>query len=155
MLAWPYGSPAVMSSYEFGHRDQGPPQAADGRTSDTTCYTAGWRCEHRWRVVANMVGFRNAVRGTPVVNWWDNGNDVIAFGRGDRGYLALNDEGTAVTGRRWQTRLPAGRYCDVVHGELRGGACTGPVLTVDAGGWFAADLAPHDAVALHAGARLG
>ncbi|MEE6260461.1 alpha-amylase [Plantactinospora sonchi] len=155
MLAWPYGSPAVMSSYEFGNRDQGPPSDGNGKTSDTTCYSNGWRCEHRWQVIANMVAFHNTVRGSGLVHWYDNGNNHIAFGRDGRGYLTINDEDSAVNGRSYRTNLPAGRYCDVIHGDHTGGSCTGPVITVDAGGWFRADVAAHDAVAIHLGARIG
>jgi alpha-amylase len=154
MLAWPYGSPKLMSSYEFGGNDQGPPANAAGRTNNATCFTGGWRCEHRWQVIANMVGFHNAVRGTPVVNWWDNGNDVIAFGRGSNGYLIVNDEGGAVNGRWFDSSLPAGTYCDVIHGDVTGGSCTGPTYTVNADGWFQANVPAHDAVALHTNARL-
>ncbi len=154
MLAWPYGSPTVMSSYEFTDRNQGPPSDSSGRTNNSTCYTGGWRCEHRWPVVANMVGFRNAVAGTGVVNWYDNGWQHIAFGRGTAGYISINDEDFAVTGRSYRTNMPAGRYCDVIHGEKSGSGCTGPIVTVDSGGWFRADIAAHDAVAIHAGARI-
>lgn len=154
MLAWPYGSPTVMSSYDFSSRDQGPPSDSSGRTRDTTCYS-GWRCEHRWQTIVNMVGFHNAVRGTGVVHWYDNGNNHIAFGRGDKGYITINNEGHAITGRWYQTNLPAGRYCDVIHGDYVGGRCTGPVITVDSSGWFAADIPPRDAVAIHVGARVG
>ncbi len=154
MLAWPYGSPTVMSSYEFTSSDAGPPSDATGQTLDSTCFQGGWRCEQRWQVIANMVGFHNAVRGTPITGWWDNGNDLIAFGRGDKGYLVINDEGSPVAGRSYDSALPAGRYCDVIHGEFNGGACSGPVITVNADGWFTVDVSAHDAVALHAGARL-
>ncbi|MCK2245179.1 MULTISPECIES: alpha-amylase family protein [unclassified Crossiella] len=153
MLAWPYGSPKLMSSYEFGNKDEGPPAEASGRTRDSACFTDRWRCEHRWQVIANLVEFRNAVRGTGVNNWWDNGNDVIGFGRGDKGYLVLNDE-SPVIGRSFQTGLPAGRYCDVVHGNFSGGSCSGPVYTVDGGGWFRADVAAQDGIALHVNAKL-
>jgi alpha-amylase len=154
MLAWTYGTPKVMSSYEFSDRDQGPPSDGSGRTTDTTCFTNRWRCEQRWQVIANMVAFHNSVRGTPVVNWWDNGNDTIAFGRGDKGYLIVNDESFAVTGRSFQTGLPAGVYCDVIHGDFNSGSCTGRTYTVNSGGWFQADVAAQDGVALHAGARV-
>ncbi|GIF75931.1 alpha-amylase [Asanoa siamensis] len=154
MLAWPYGSPTVMSSYEFSSRDQGPPSDSAGRTQNSTCFSGGWRCEHRWQVIANMVGFRNAVNGQPVVKWYDNGNNHIAFGRGSAGYLTINDEDGAVNGRSYDSNLPAGRYCDVIHGERSGSTCTGPTITVDAGGWFSANIAAHDAVALHIGAKL-
>ncbi len=155
MLAWPYGRPTVMSSYEFSSRDQGPPSDASGRTTDATCFTGGWRCEHRWQVIANMVGFHNAVTGTAVVNWYDDGGDHIAFGRGSAGYLTINDEDAAVTGRSYHSDLPAGRYCDVIHGDHTGDSCTGPVITVAADGWFRADVPAHDAVAIHVGARIG
>ena len=62
MLAWPYGSPTVMSSYTFSNRDAGPPSDGGNKTLNTTCYS-GWECEHRWPVIANMVGFRNATEG--------------------------------------------------------------------------------------------
>jgi alpha-amylase len=153
MLGWPYGSPTVMSSYEFSNPDQGPPSDTSGRTSDTTCFSR-WRCEHRWQVIANMVGFRNAVGDAPVVNWYDNGNNHIAFGRGARGYLTINNEGAPVAGRWYHSDLPAGRYCDVIHGDYRGGACTGPMITVNPGGWFTADVPAHDAVAIHADAKV-
>lgn len=154
MLAWTYGSPALMSSYEFSSFDQGPPADGAGRTTDTTCFTNRWRCEHRWQVIANMVAFHNTVRGTAVVNWWDNGNDTIAFGRGNKGYLIVNDESFAVTGRWFQTALPAGVYCDVIHGDFTGGSCTGPTYTVSSDGWFQANVNATDALALHAGAKV-
>src|SRR6266545_6514748 len=153
MLAWTYGTPTVMSSYEYSSNDEGPPSAADGTTSDSTCFTNRWRCEHRWPVISNMVAFHNVARGTDVRNWWDNANDLIAFGRGTAGYLVVNDEPSAATGRYWQTSLPAGRYCDVFHGELGNGACTGPSCGGDSKGGFRADVAAHDGLALHIGAR--
>ncbi|BCJ77989.1 alpha-amylase [Catellatospora sp. IY07-71] len=154
MLAWPYGSPTVMSSYEFSSKDQGPPSDANGKTNNATCFSGGWRCEHRWQVIANMVGFHNAVKGTTMVNWYDNGNNHIAFGRNGKGYLTINDEDGAINGRSYQTNLPAGRYCDVIHGEKSGTTCTGPVITVDANGWFAANVAAHDAIAIHVNAKI-
>jgi alpha-amylase len=149
MLAWTYGTPALMSSYEFSNNDQGPPSNSAGRTNDSTCFTGGWRCEHRWQVIANMVRFHNVVRGTAVTNWWDNGNDAIAFGRGNKGYLILNDESTALTGRSFHTNLPAGVYCDVFHGDITATGCTGPKYTVDTNGWFQANIAAQDGLALH------
>ncbi|MGN9804450.1 alpha-amylase [Micromonospora sp. L32] len=153
MLAWPYGAPTVMSSYTFSSRDQGPPSDANNKTLNTTCYS-GWECEHRWRVVANMVGFHNATQGAAVANWYDNGYQHIAFSRAGKGYLTINDEGSAITGRSYYAGLPAGRYCDVIHGDHANGSCSGPVITVDANGWFAANIPAHDAVAIHVGAKL-
>lgn len=61
-LAWPFGIPRVMSSFEFADHDQGPPQDASGNlvsprfNADGSCISAdGFICEHRWREIANMV----------------------------------------------------------------------------------------------------
>ena len=147
-LAWPYGSPDVNSGYEFTDHDAGPPN--NGAVS--ACYTDGWKCQHAWRQVGNMVGFRNAVRGTAVTNWWSNGGDQIAFSRGSRGYVAINHETSSLT-RTFQTSLPAGTYCDVQHGDpTANGGCTGTTYAVDSTGRFTATIAAGEAVALHVGA---
>ncbi|MET9998995.1 MULTISPECIES: carbohydrate-binding module family 20 domain-containing protein [Streptomyces] len=139
MLAWPYGSPDVHSGYEFSNHDAGPPNGGQVNA----CYADGWKCQHDWREVSSMVGFRNAARGQTVTNWWDNGGDQIAFGRGNRAYVAINHEGSSLT-RTFQTSLPAGDYCDVQSG--RG-------VTVNGSGQFTATLGGGTAVALHANAR--
>ncbi|MCA6095267.1 alpha-amylase family protein [Streptomyces sp. SCA3-4] len=139
MLAWPYGSPDVHSGYEFTDRDAGPPSGGAVRA----CWQEGWKCQHRWPEIKAMVGFRNAVRGTAVTDWWDNGYQAVAFGRGDKGYVVLNHEGFALS-RAFQTSLPGGDYCDVQSGRR---------VTVDATGRFTATVAPDTALALHAGAR--
>ncbi|WP_245674338.1 carbohydrate-binding module family 20 domain-containing protein [Actinoplanes rectilineatus] len=147
-LAWPYGAPDVNSGYEFNDNDAGPPNGG----AVSACYSDGWKCQHRWRQIGNMVGFRNAVSGTAVTNWWSNGNDQIAFGRGAKGYVAINHEGSALT-RTFQTSLPAGTYCDVQHGDpAAGGGCGGPTYTVNSSGQFTATVPAGDAVALHVGA---
>lgn len=153
MLAWPYGTPAVMSSFTYSGRDQGQPADGSNRITNVTCYS-GWECEHRWPVIANMVGFRNATEGAGVSNWYDNGYQHIAFSRTGKGYLTINDEDSAVNGRSYYTGLPAGRYCDVIHGTFSNGSCSGPVITVDSSGWFAANIAAHDGIAIHIGAKL-
>ncbi|MDI6102100.1 carbohydrate-binding module family 20 domain-containing protein [Actinoplanes sp. NEAU-A12] len=148
-LAWPYGAPDVNSGYEFSSHDAGPPNNG----TVTACYADGWKCQHAWRQVGNMVGFRNAVRGTAVTNWWSNGADQIAFSRGNRGYVAINHEGSSLT-RTFQTSLPAGTYCDVQHGDPTGnGGCTGTTYAVNSSGQFTATIAAGEAVALHVGAR--
>ncbi|MFJ8400150.1 carbohydrate-binding module family 20 domain-containing protein [Streptomyces microflavus] len=139
MLAWPYGSPDVHSGYEFSNHDAGPP----GGGQVNACYADGWKCQHDWREVSSMVSFRNAARGQSVTNWWDNGGDQIAFGRGNKAYVAINHEGSSLT-RTFQTSLPAGDYCDVQSG--RG-------VTVNGSGQFTATLGGGTAVALHANAR--
>ncbi|MCG8968617.1 MULTISPECIES: alpha-amylase [Streptomyces] len=137
MLAWPYGAPDVNSGYEWSNADAGPPNG--GRVN--ACWQDGWKCQHAWPEIKSMVAFRNATRGQAVTNWWDNGNDAIAFGRGTKGYVAINHESGALT-RTYQTSLPAGTYCDVQGNR--------PV-TVNGSGQFTATLGANTALALYAG----
>ncbi|MFJ6460793.1 carbohydrate-binding module family 20 domain-containing protein [Streptomyces sp. NPDC091387] len=139
MLAWPYGSPDVHSGYEWSDKDAGPP----GGGTVNACYSDGWKCQHAWREISSMVGFRNTARGEAVTNWWDNGGDQIAFGRGSKAYVAINHEGSSLT-RAFQTSLPAGDYCDVQSGKG---------VTVNGSGQFTATLGANTALALQTGAR--
>ena len=139
MLAWPYGSPDVHSGYEWTDKDAGAPNGGQVNA----CYADGWKCQHAWREIASMVGFRNAARGQAVTDWWDNGGNAIAFGRGAKAYVAINHEAGSLT-RTFQTSLPGGTYCDVQSNT--------PV-TVDGSGRFTATLGANTAVALHANAR--
>jgi alpha-amylase len=138
-LAWNYGIPRIMSSFEFSGHDQGPPQDGNGNllspviNADGSC-GGGWVCEHRWRSVANMVQFRNAVRGTLVLNWWDNGDNQIAFSRGTRGFIAFNGQFGANMNTRIRTGLPAGTYCDIISGNRVGNSCTGASFVVGSDG---------------------
>ncbi|WCN00974.1 alpha-amylase [Streptomyces sp. M92] len=137
MLAWPYGAPDINSGYEWSNHDAGPPNGGQVNA----CWQDGWKCQHAWPEIRSMVAFRNATRGQAVTNWWDNGNDAIAFGRGNKGYVAINHESGAMT-RIYQTSLPAGTYCDVQSGK--------PV-TVNGSGQFTATLGANTALALYAG----
>ncbi|MFC7898093.1 alpha-amylase family protein [Streptomyces sp. NPDC057381] len=137
MLAWPYGAPDINSGYEWSNHDAGPPNGGQVNA----CWQDGWKCQHAWPEIKSMVAFRNATRGQAVTNWWDNGNDAIAFGRGNKGYVAVNHEPGALT-RTYQTSLPAGTYCDVQSGR--------PV-TVNGSGQFTATLGADTALALYAG----
>ncbi|WP_258534981.1 carbohydrate-binding module family 20 domain-containing protein [Streptomyces sp. PT12] len=139
MLAWPYGSPDVHSGYEFTDHDAGPPN--NGQVN--ACWQDGWKCQHAWPEIESMVAFRNATRGQPVTDWWDNGGDAIAFGRGGQGFVAINHESAPLT-RTFQTSLAAGTYCDV-QGDR--------AVTVDGSGRFTATLGTDTALALHTGAR--
>jgi alpha-amylase len=178
MLAWPYGYPVVMSSYAFTadtafDRSYGPPFDPDtgatrgpwdGGAAAPACFDqsrGGWVCEHRFRAIGNMVAFRAATMADWLVtDWWDDGGDQIAFGRGASGFVVINAE-PAPLARAFQTSLPAGRYCDVISGDFTpaaggggGGTCTGAVITVDAAGAASITVAGPGAAAIHAGARL-
>ncbi|MFD0368651.1 carbohydrate-binding module family 20 domain-containing protein [Streptomyces sp. NPDC127114] len=138
MLAWPYGSPDVHSGYEWSDKDAGAPN----NHQVNACYSNGWKCQHAWREISSMVAFRNTARGQAVTNWWDNGNNAVAFGRGSKAYVAINHE-TSSLSRTFQTSLPAGTYCDVQSGN--------PV-TVNSAGQFTATLGANTALALHVNA---
>ncbi|MFJ1666634.1 alpha-amylase family protein [Streptomyces bottropensis] len=137
MLAYPYGAPDINSGYEFSSTDAGPPN--NGRVD--ACWQNGWKCQHAWPEIMRMVAFRNATRGEAVTDWWDNGGDAIAFGRGGKGFVAINHESNSLS-RTYQTSLAAGTYCDVQKNTT---------VTVDGSGRFTATLGAHTALALYAG----
>ncbi|WP_432117653.1 carbohydrate-binding module family 20 domain-containing protein [Streptomyces sp. bgisy032] len=138
MLAWPYGSPDVHSGYAFSDSNAGGPNGGQVNA----CGADGWKCQHAWREIAGMVGFRNTAGGAAVTDWWDNGSNAIAFGRGSKAYVAINHESGPLS-RTFQTSLPAGTYCDVQSGKA---------VTVDGSGRFTATLGADTALALHTGA---
>ena len=100
--------------------------------SDDTCGN-GWVCEHRWRQIYNMANFRNVVGFEQVKNWWDNGNNQIAFSRGSKGFIAINNEDYQMN-MSLQSGLPSGQYCDIISGNKVNGQCTGKVITVNGDG---------------------
>jgi alpha-amylase len=166
-LAWPYSTTRIMSSYFFDRDTQtemGPPNT-NGFTNgviikpDGTC-DGGWVCEHRWRQIFNMVEFRNVVDGTNMNDWWADeiGGNKIAFCRGDKGFVAMNNDNSPMT-RTFQTCLVPGRYCDVISGSLNGTSCTdgGKIITVAPFGWADITISNEDldpVVAIHANSRL-
>ncbi|MCO8274312.1 alpha-amylase family glycosyl hydrolase [Actinoplanes sp. TRM 88003] len=150
MLAYPYGTPAVMSSFTFSNPEAGPPATSNGTTTAVNC-SSGWACEHRWRTTANLVGFHNAAAGTGLTNWWSNGGNQIGFGRGSNAYAVFNRGGSL--NRTFSTSLPAGTYCDVANGDFANGACTGTAYTVNASGQFTATVPANGMLALHINAR--
>lgn len=165
MLAWPYSFTRVMSSFYFDHGDQGPPADGNGNTksptfgSDGACeYSSGWVCEHRWRQIRNMVGFRNAAHGQNMQNWWDNGNNQIAFARGNKAFIVINGDSYSLS-QTLYTGLPSGTYCDVIMGDFLNGRCDGSsarTITVNGSGYatFYVDTGSDPVVAIHVEAKL-
>lgn len=137
MLAYPYGAPDINSGYEWSDADAGPPN--NGQVN--ACWQDGWKCQHAWPEIKSMVAFRNATRGQAVADWWDDGNNAIGFGRGSKGYVAINHESSALT-RTYQTSLPAGTYCNVQSNTT---------VTVNGSGQFTATLGSNTALAIYTG----
>ncbi|XP_072276126.1 pancreatic alpha-amylase-like [Pyxicephalus adspersus] len=143
MLAHPYGFTRIMSSFRWprnfvnnqdGNDWVGPPSYKNGSTmavpinEDTTC-GSGWVCEHRWRQIKNMVIFRNVVDGQSLINWWDNGHNQVAFGRGRAGFIVFNNDNMDMDVTLY-TGLPSGKYCDIISGQKEGDGCTGKQISV-------------------------
>ncbi|ANC31012.1 carbohydrate-binding module family 20 domain-containing protein [Isoptericola dokdonensis] len=142
LLSWPYGSPTVYSGYAWTDKDAGAPGATQTSVPDASCGSSAWTCTHDATEVRGMVGFHNAVEGTAVTSWWDDGGNHIGYGRGDVGYVTINNTASAVT-RTYATSLPAGTYCDVVASD----DCS-TTYTVSASGTFTATVPAYGALAL-------
>jgi len=170
-LAHPYGVAQIMSSYNWNQtyvngkdiNDWVGPPSTDGNTNsvtvnpDMTC-GGGWICEHRWRQIYNMVRFRNVAQGTELNNWWDNGSNAIAFSRGNKGFIAINNEQYLPLAASISTGgLAPGLYCDVISGNKENGRCTGKVITVDMlgrVGVFISNTDPDPMIAIHVESKL-
>ncbi len=163
MLAQPYGYPSVLSSFAFAcpaGNSMGPPSDADGWTLPVTCAasletaTIGqWVCEHRDPSIRNMVRFRRVVAGTDVNHWFDDGANIMAFSRGDKGFVVIDLENASFTGMI-ATGLPPGTYCDRLTGGLVGGVCAGTSVVVDATGAAQVSVPAHTAIAIDATTRM-
>jgi alpha-amylase len=162
MLAQPYGYPSILSSFAFScplGNAVGPPSDAEGNTQDVACASrmemaavGQWVCEHRDPYIRNLVRFRKYVAGSNQNHWWDNGANAIAFSRGDKGFVAINLESTALT-QTVTTGLAPGTYCDLITGGLAGSSCAGTVITVSASGAVELNLGARTAIAIISGAR--
>ncbi len=157
MLAYPYGYPKVMSSYDFhGDTDAGGPSVPVHNNGNLECFGSNWKCEHRWSYIAGGVDFRNNTDDNwNVTDWWDNGGNQIAFGRGSSGHVVINKEDYTMN-TTIPTGMAAGQYCNVLKGELAGDgqSCSGEVITVNGDGTIILSLAPWDAIAIHKNAKI-
>ncbi len=194
MLAYPYGYPKVMSSYYWSDNpasdagdSKGPPSATSpfysGSGPDTrpvygSAQVAGddpancspayedgkWVCEHRRTAIANMVAFRAITAGEAVTDWWDDGGNHIAFGRGAKGFVALNRT-AGTTAQTYQTSLPAGTYCNITEYDYVNGQCLDPdsgspaaaaaLIVVDAAGQIVNQSLPSlGTLAIHMNAQV-
>jgi alpha-amylase len=134
MLAQGYGEAQLHSGFRFTNVDQDRPSASP-YLNGVAQVNVNWDFVHRWGDIAPMVKFRSAAHGQAQANWVTGSANQIAFGRGNVGFVALNNS-TSAWSRSFHTGLPAGTYCNVVHGLKNAGgtACTSDSVTVDASG---------------------
>ncbi|KAL1661454.1 glycoside hydrolase superfamily [Schizophyllum commune] len=148
-LAHPYGTPSILSSFEFSNSDDGAPNGNAGTCSDDGG-ASGWICQHRWPAVRNMVAFRNEVGDAELTDWVSPQGPQIAFGRGSAGFVAINNADSEWS-TTFSTSLADGSYCDVISGDASDGSCSGNTITVS-GGSFDATVPARSALAIHTGA---
>lgn len=131
MLAWPFGRPRLMSSYDLKldklASKAGPPHEISvhnlSALGQANCGAGRpWLCEHRTPLIANMVGWRQQAGKAPVTHWQTGSHKgQVAFSRNGAAFIAFsvpNDAGRdAPGGLEWrttlQTGLPAGTYCQL------------------------------------------
>ncbi|KAJ6500680.1 alpha-amylase [Mycena sanguinolenta] len=140
MLGFNYGTPTVYSGYDFSSFDQGAPQSSAGYTNPVTCSSNGWRCEHRWPGIANMVAYHNTAGSAVLTNVLVGTSQQVAFGRGAVGFLIINNDASTWT-NTWST-----------HDNTPDPAtCNGPSYVVSASGKLSASVAQYDALAIFTG----
>jgi alpha-amylase len=155
MLAWPYGTPILMSSYRFEDDQIGPPRNIRGEVSrvPTDCgdsRISPWVCEHRWPLIANMTRFRRLTGSAPVRALAADDRE-IAFSRGESAFFAVNLN-THEISRTYPTTLPAGTYCNLLDardGQSPQPCPDGSLVTVDANGTASVRIDALSALAIH------
>lgn len=152
MLAYGYGTPAVYASFAWTNPDDSPPSDAGGFVTNTDC-SNGWVCVDRFTGVANMVGWHNYAGRAKVANWYDDGDNLAAFSRGDRAFIAINNESAAkkITVR---TGMAPGTYCDIIRGSMKAHRCSGPTVRVDYRGVATITVPAKNSVAIYRLAKI-
>src|SRR6476469_10149931 len=89
-----------------------------------------------------MVEFHHAVGCAAVANWQSPSSNVIGFGRGSAGFVAINNSGGAYTGS-FTVGMADGTYCNVIT------ACANGVTV--SGGRATLTVPAKSAVAFHSG----
>jgi len=157
ILAYGYGTPQVYAGFAFGaDTNQSPPSTPDGQITNTDCSGASptWICIDRDQAVANMVSWHNFVGAAPIANWWDDRANLIAFSRGNKGWITINN-GPAAQTRSFSTGLPRGVYCDIISSaSFSNGSCSGTSVTVDRNGTATVTVPSLGSVAIFRGSKI-
>ncbi len=155
MLAWPYGHAQLHSGFRFNNKDQTAPGASPFDGSGNPIINVNWDFIHRWSDISNMVKFRSTTSGQGVGNFVNGTTNQIAFSRGNKGFVAINNEFSGWNAT-FQTGLAAGTYCNVVQGQLNAShnGCTGASVVVNGAGQATLNIPANGgsavpAVALH------
>lgn len=163
MLAYPYGTIRIMSSYDFSidNIDEGPPMDENEKIlpatlDDTEACENGWICEHRWKPIVEMVKFRVNVFGTTISKWRIFEPNTVGYCREDKGFIAFSDNNfDCLIEKLVFVCVPTGSYCDVITGYDENGNCLN-VIEVDSGSnaVLIKEANYNGVVALHIGSRI-
>lgn len=165
MLAYPYATIRVMSSYNFssGNIHEGPPMDENEEiisvsvNDDGTCEHP-WICEHRWHPIVEMVKFRINVFGTDITKWRAFASNTVAFCREDKGFIVFSkSKFDCLIGKPVFVCVAPGKYCDVIAGYDENGNCIN-VIEVDSGRYAILikkkETNSNGVIALHIGSRI-
>lgn len=159
MLADNYGQPRILSDYYFtsSTSNDGAPGATDtsvpaynlaSACAQPATKAGQWGCEERWTPMRGMIAFHNYVGDSavsPLQQWQSANANNIAFSRGTKGFIAINN-GTGAQAVDYTTSLPDGTYCNV----YAAGDCSQTVAV--SGGHVRTSIPAQSAVALYTGA---
>ncbi|KAG5679493.1 hypothetical protein PVAND_009057 [Polypedilum vanderplanki] len=162
MLANPFGLVKIMSSFEFTDAYDGPPQEENHKITEPKINAnlqceRPWVCEHRWLPIIEMIKFRNVVGNSSITNWADNGQNQVAFCRGNLGFVAFNNELSLNMKTTQKTCLRSGKYCDVLSGGKVDNTCVGEEILVEEDGKAEIVISWEKdipAIAIHVGSKI-
>jgi alpha-amylase len=124
--------------------------------TNTDCTTGAWTCTHRNPGILGMVGWHNSVGNAAQGNFWTDGDNVISFSKGNRGWAAFNNGAASQTITVQQTGLSRGSYCNVVDSKATRAGCTNgsAPVQVNQAGFATVTVGADSAMALDRQNRL-
>jgi alpha-amylase len=162
LLAQPYGRAQLQSGFifSFSDTDANAPSASPYDSNGNAIIMGQWDFVHRWADIYPMVAFRSATSGQEMTNVQTGTGNQLAFGRGNVGFVALNND-SATWNATLVTGLPGGTYCNIVHGLLSSDctSCGGDTVAVDGNGSVSVSIpglggATIPAIVFYMGQRL-
>ncbi|KAM7345297.1 alpha-amylase 2-like [Cochliomyia hominivorax] len=161
MLVHPYGHiKRIMSSYYFNDENQGPPEEDEEseeirspafNKQQQCTKESGWVCEHRWPELVSVLKVANYFRGPgqedySVIYFQTNGPNQVAFCRGHKAFVAINNDWERDFIMDVFACLEPGTYCDMVTGGKKEGKeeCHGKQVVINEQGYVKLHLAVAD-----------